>query len=182
MNSIKLQVYDPPMCCSTGLCGPNVKPELVNFANDLKWLEQQSVTVERFNLASTPAAFMSQEAVKTALHDEGNDCLPLIVVNGSIVSKGVYPSRSQLMKFAGIEKNEVAKNANEAKVQTECGPECCCGTTEIKIEPETVCGPGCCCNDNPSSLSKKIKIIACVLILLAVAGIFIRLFTKICFS
>jgi len=176
MKSMKLQVYDPPMCCSTGLCGPNVKPELVNFANDLKWLAQQGVTVERFNLASTPAAFMSQEAVKTALHDDGNNCLPLIVVNGSIVSKGTYPSRSQLMKFAGIE-NEKGADENADAAETEgtaaCGPECSCGSSEIKPEPETACGPGCCCNSSPSSLSKKLKTVLSVIVLLAVVGVFI---------
>jgi hypothetical protein len=157
MKSMKLQVYDPPMCCSTGLCGPNVKPELVNFANDLKWLEQQGVTVERFNLASMPAAFMSQDAVKNTLHDEGNNCLPLIVVNGSIVSKGAYPSRSQLMKFAGIENEKgIDENANE-----------------VKTETEPACGPGCCCNSSSSSLSKKIKTVLCVIVLLAVVGVFI---------
>jgi hypothetical protein len=154
---MKLQVYDPPMCCSTGLCGPNVKPELVNFSNDLKWLEQQGVNVERFNLASTPDAFMSQEVVKSTLHNEGNKCLPIIVVNDSIVSKEVYPSRSQLMKFAGIEN----KNGNEKN------------DDEVKTNSETACGPGCGCNSSDSSLSKKIKTIVCVLVLLAVVGVFI---------
>lgn len=176
MESMKLQVYDPPMCCSTGLCGPNVKPELVNFANDLKWLEQQGVTVERFNLASNPAAFMSQEAVKTALHDEGNNCLPLIVVNGSIVSKGAYPSRSQLMKIAGIE-NEIGTGENTNAAKTEetaaCGCECSCNSSKIKTEPEPACGSGCCCNSSPSSSSKKLKTLLFVIVLLAVAGIFI---------
>ena len=27
-----LQVFDPPMCCSTGVCGPQVDPELPRFA------------------------------------------------------------------------------------------------------------------------------------------------------
>jgi len=51
-NAIKtLKIYDPPMCCSTGVCGPEVDPALVRFAADLKWLESQGVVVERFNLA-----------------------------------------------------------------------------------------------------------------------------------
>jgi len=32
---MKIQVLDPPRCCSTGVCGPNVDPELVRFAADL---------------------------------------------------------------------------------------------------------------------------------------------------
>ncbi|MDH3390414.1 MAG: arsenic metallochaperone ArsD family protein, partial [Desulfobulbaceae bacterium] len=30
-----IEIYDPPMCCPTGVCGPNVDPELVQFAADL---------------------------------------------------------------------------------------------------------------------------------------------------
>lgn len=54
---LKLEVYDPPMCCSTGICGPNVNPALIHFAADLKWLEDQGVEVERYNLAQSPVAF-----------------------------------------------------------------------------------------------------------------------------
>ena len=157
MSQIKLQVYDPPMCCSTGLCGPDVKPELVTLVNDLKWLEQQGITVERFNLAAHPAAFINNEAVKKALKDEGNAVLPLIVVNDLIVSKGVYPSRSQLMKFTGIENDKESVESSEA----------------AKSETTAACGPGCCCNGGTSSSGKKFRTIVCLIILLAVVGIFI---------
>src|SRR5579883_1397331 len=44
-------VYDPPMCCSTGACGPDVDPVLVRFAADLAWLQEQGVAVQRYNLS-----------------------------------------------------------------------------------------------------------------------------------
>lgn len=31
------QVYDKPMCCATGVCGPQVDPVLPRFAADLDW-------------------------------------------------------------------------------------------------------------------------------------------------
>jgi hypothetical protein len=102
MKHSRLQVFDPPMCCSSGVCGPNVEPKLVRFSRDLDWLRQQGVEVERYNLSSDPAAFAGQGAVREALTKEGNGCLPLILVDGSIVSRGVYPSRSELMELAGI--------------------------------------------------------------------------------
>jgi hypothetical protein len=34
-----LCVFDPAMCCSTGVCGPSVDPELARFAADLDWLK-----------------------------------------------------------------------------------------------------------------------------------------------
>ena len=82
MKRLRLQVYDPPMCCSSGVCGPTVNPELVRFSSDLDWLRRQGVEVERHNLSSRPGAFVEQEAVRESLRNEGAGCLPLIVVNG----------------------------------------------------------------------------------------------------
>ncbi len=55
----KVQIYDKPMCCSTGVCGPEVDPVLPRFAADLDWLKSQGHAVERFNLAQQPAAFVA---------------------------------------------------------------------------------------------------------------------------
>lgn len=93
------------MCCSTGVCGPSVDPDLARFAADLDWLVGKGVQVERFNLAQQPGAFADNEAVRTALGDQGNDCLPLIVVDGQIVSRGSYPGRDTLARLAGVEEN-----------------------------------------------------------------------------
>ncbi len=99
----KLEVFDPPMCCSTGVCGPKVDPVLARFAADLHWLANQKVAVERFNLAQQPQAFAATEIVKEALTQYGNGCLPLILLNGCIVSKGRYPAREELASLAGVE-------------------------------------------------------------------------------
>jgi len=93
---MRIQIFDPPMCCSTGVCGPAVDPELVQFAADLDWLRRQGIEVERYNLAQEPAAFVNTPAVRAALAAEGNDCLPLTMVDGDLVCKGHYPSRETL--------------------------------------------------------------------------------------
>jgi AhpD family alkylhydroperoxidase len=98
----KVEVFDPPMCCSTGVCGPSVDPALVTFATDLHWLADQGVAVERYNLAQQPQAFAASEIVKTALEREGNQVLPLILVDGQIASKGAYPAREELARLSGV--------------------------------------------------------------------------------
>ncbi|XXU25156.1 arsenic metallochaperone ArsD family protein [Sorangium sp. So ce887] len=65
--SVTLRVFDPAMCCSTGVCGPSVDPELARFAADVDWLQKQGVTVERYNLSQQPSAFAGTPAVKEAL-------------------------------------------------------------------------------------------------------------------
>jgi len=101
----QIQVFDPPMCCSTGVCGPSVDPDLARFAADLDWLAGKEVRVERFNLAQQPGAFADNEAVRTALEEQGNECLPLIVIDGQIVSQGSYPDRTTLADFVGAGEN-----------------------------------------------------------------------------
>ncbi len=91
-----VQVYDKPMCCSTGVCGPDVDPVLPKFAADLDWLKNQGHNVERFNLAQQPQAFIENKAIHGLLSTAGTDCLPVVVVDGEIVSQTVYPSREDL--------------------------------------------------------------------------------------
>ena len=98
----KLQVFDPAMCCSTGVCGPSVNPALPQLAADLQWLKDLGVEVERFNLAQRPAAFRDNAAVRATLAQEGVACLPLFRVDDVTVSKGVYPTRMQLAEWAGL--------------------------------------------------------------------------------
>jgi alkylhydroperoxidase/carboxymuconolactone decarboxylase family protein YurZ len=97
-----LQVYDPAMCCSTGVCGPDVDSSLVQFASDLKWLAARGVTVERFNLGQEPQAFAGQPAVRSAIEEGGIDVLPLILIDGRIAAHSRYPTREELIKLAGI--------------------------------------------------------------------------------
>ena len=97
-----VRIFDPAMCCSTGICGPSVDPQLVRFAADLAWLQTQGVGVERFNLSQQPAAFAEDAAVKAALETKGEAGLPLVKVNGEVKSSGVYPSRNELAAWAGV--------------------------------------------------------------------------------
>ncbi len=159
MNPIKMQIYDPPMCCSSGVCGPNVNPDLVRFSTDLNWLKQQGVEIERYNLSSHPQVFAQQETVRQVLTSEGSTCLPLIVVNDVIVSKGIYPERNELMKMSQINEDNGKMTADDTSPS---------GPSESN---PSVCGPG--CNCGAPSGSKKVKVTASLFALLTVGGILI---------
>ncbi len=115
----KLEVFDPPMCCSSGVCGPSVDPVLLRFSADFHWLAQQGVNVERYNLSQEPQAFLANPTVKAALNQEGSACLPLILVDGEIVSKGRYPERKELARLAGVAFEEAAA-APFKVIRTKC--------------------------------------------------------------
>ena len=118
-----LEVFDPPMCCSTGVCGPSVDPVLARFSSDLHWLANQRIAVERYNLAQQPQAFAASDVVKTALKQYGNECLPLILLNGTVVSKGCYPTRDELARLTGVELEQPGQAQTGAQlpvIQTKC--------------------------------------------------------------
>ncbi len=98
-----IEIYDPPLCCPTGICGPSVDPELVRFAADLEWMKEMGVEVERYNLAQQPDKFAASELVKQAMSLAGELCLPIVVVEGKVVSRNKYPEREELAGFVGIE-------------------------------------------------------------------------------
>ena len=94
-----IQVYDPPMCCSTGICGTDIDPDLVNFAAMLSQLGSQGIKAERFNLGQQPMAFVQNPAVKAMLDKEGVEVLPLIFLGGEVYLKGRYPRDDERHAF-----------------------------------------------------------------------------------
>ncbi len=98
----KIEVYDPPMCCETGVCGPFVDTALVRFSADVDWLKGRGVNVERYNLAQQPDVFSLNKLIKQEIQENGTDGLPLIMADGKIVVRGSYPDRDALVKITGL--------------------------------------------------------------------------------
>ena len=105
-----IQVYDPPMCCSTGICGPNIDPDLVNFAALLAQLANHGIGIERYNLAQQPIAFAKHTEVRDLLQTEGTGVLPLIFWDGALRLKGRYPTKDERPTWirAALGKEEVS--------------------------------------------------------------------------
>jgi len=108
---IKIEVFDPPLCCSTGVCGPEPDARLAHFAADLNWLKTQGVEVRRYNLAQEPAAFTANPQVREIVEMTGGDGLPVVTVDGRVVSQGTYPSRERLRELAGLDGPTGAQSA-----------------------------------------------------------------------
>jgi len=104
MKMTKLvQVFDPPMCCLSGACGPKVLDRrLVEFSAALEWLRGQGVQVERYNPSQQYDAFVGNVTVVNTVNTQGVECLPLILVDGVIASYGGYPSQGELAVMAGV--------------------------------------------------------------------------------
>ena len=116
-----IKVFDPPMCCSTGVCGPDEDDELAQFASALEWAKKQGASVDRFNLGQQPGAFAQDAKVKGLLESDGVECLPLVFLDGEVLSKAGYPSRSELADRLGVD--ATADSGSEEKVAASGG--CC---------------------------------------------------------
>ncbi|GAM08288.1 arsenical resistance operon trans-acting repressor ArsD [Geobacter sp. OR-1] len=123
---MKIEIYDPAMCCSTGVCGPSVDPELVRIQEALRQIQKQvpEAQVMRYGLTSNPEAFIVNNTVTELLQNEGSKCLPLLFVDGMFILKGQYPGNEQLrliLKNRGFN----VSLAEDRKASRCCGP-CCC--------------------------------------------------------
>ncbi|TRW45755.1 arsenite efflux transporter metallochaperone ArsD [Georgenia yuyongxinii] len=123
-----IEVFEPALCCSTGVCGTDVPQELVNFSADLDWLRSQGGDIARFNLASEPTAFAGRPAVVQFLQLSGSEGLPLVLVDGAVAMTGRYPGRDQLARWAALA--PVPAGRTELGLTQDAGG--CCG------------GSGCC--------------------------------------
>lgn len=114
-----IQVFDPALCCSSGVCGMDLDQVLVNFSADLDWAKQHGAQIERFNLAQQPLAFAENQSVKRFLERSGHEALPLILVNDEVAMAGRYPNRAELARWAGI---------MQPAVETKSANSCCSGS------------------------------------------------------
>ena len=106
-----LTVFDPAMCCSTGVCGSDVDQVLVDFSADVQWLKGRGVQVERLTPRSSPS-FVHNEKAKVFLEASGAEGLPLLLLDGETVMAGRYPKRAELARWFGIplEKGRVSSH------------------------------------------------------------------------
>jgi hypothetical protein len=97
-----IQVFDPALCCSTGVCGVDIDQKLVDFSADVEWASKNGAHIQRFNLAQQPLAFAENATVKSFLERSGPEALPLVLVDGEMAMAGRYPNRTELARWAEI--------------------------------------------------------------------------------
>jgi len=139
-----IRVFEPALCCNTGVCGPDVDQALVAFTADLSHLRGLGGDIQRHNLANDPSAFAGSDTVRTFLQVAGSEGLPLTLVDGLTVMTGAYPAREQLIRYAGLGAG-AAESAVPAGV-AEPGPTEL-GLTEVGLTEKSggCCGPTGCC-------------------------------------
>ncbi|MBS0014081.1 MAG: arsenite efflux transporter metallochaperone ArsD [Desulfobacterales bacterium] len=136
-KAVSLKVYDPPMCCSTGVCGTSVSEQLVEFAGMLKKAEAQGIEVHRFNLSQEPQAFAENKAVRESMAELGQEGLPLVYVDDELVVSGRYPDKKELFELLGLDEPLDTGGSGKNTIQ---------GAGVISLTGSTTPGSGECCS------------------------------------
>jgi len=94
-----VELFDPPMCCPTGLCGPTLDQTLLDVNEMILALQAESVGVERYQMTSHPQAFLNNAEVMRLVRDQQMAALPITVVRGQVAKTGAYPTLSEVRSF-----------------------------------------------------------------------------------
>jgi hypothetical protein len=117
----KMVIFDPAMCCSTGVCGPSVNPELLRVSTVINNLKNKGILVERYNLTSNPQIFVDNKAINEMLNKDGVEVLPVTMVDGIVVKTKAYPTNEEFCKFL-----EITEDYLRAQVKIKRAGSCGC--------------------------------------------------------
>lgn len=106
---LSIEIYDPAMCCSTGVCGPSVDPELIRVSTIVHNLKSKNININRFNLASEPDAFVSNSVINQLLAEQGPSVLPVVLLNGQAIKMKGYPSIEEWCTWTGLSEADLVK-------------------------------------------------------------------------
>ena len=123
----KMIIFEPAMCCPTGLCGPSIDPELFRLSTVINNLKKREIIIERYNLTSNPQEFVKSKIINDLLNSKGMDVLPAVVVEDEVVKTGGYPSNEEIAGYLGLSVEEFATKTKIKIKKASCGCEdgCC---------------------------------------------------------
>lgn len=105
----KVEIFDPAMCCPTGVCGPSVNPDLARVASAVYSLQKRGKDVERYQLTSDPGKFAGNPKVSRLLEEKGNDALPIVLLDGEVVKVGEYPTNEEFAEWFDVKPEELTE-------------------------------------------------------------------------
>lgn len=121
----KMIIFDPAMCCSTGVCGPSVDPELLRVATIINNLKNKGILIERYNLTSNPQIFVDNKEINKILNKKGVEALPVTMVDGIVVKTKTYPTNKEFCKLLGVPEDYLKATIKKPSRGCGCKGGCC---------------------------------------------------------
>jgi len=105
---VDVEMFDPPMCCPTGLCGPALDQTLLDVNDMVLSLQRENLRVERYQMTSNPNAFLGNAEVMKLVREKQMEALPIVVVRGKILKTGAYPSLGEVHAALALTQQSVS--------------------------------------------------------------------------
>lgn len=121
----KMKIFEPAMCCPTGLCGVGVDPELIRMSAALDTLKKHGITVDRFNLNSAPMEFITDQTINAYINENGPEGLPAVTVDGEIIITGRYPTNEEFIKLLDLSEDILKKQSKPLTVKIKKNSKAC---------------------------------------------------------
>ena len=121
----KMIIFEPAMCCSTGVCGPGVDPDLLRLSKVFNNINKRGTVVERFNLTSNPQAFVDNSIINQLLNSDGIDILPVTILDGKVVKTKAYPTNDEFCKLLEIPQEYLKTKIQMKSKDCGCKGGCC---------------------------------------------------------
>jgi hypothetical protein len=94
-----VELFDPPMCCPTGLCGPTLDQTLLDVNEMILALQAEGVRVERYQMTSHPQAFINNAEIMRLVRERQMAALPITTVHGRVAKVGAYPTLAEIKPY-----------------------------------------------------------------------------------
>ena len=125
-----IEIFDPAMCCPTGLCGTTIDPNLMRIAVIVDTLNKKGVNISRHNLKDEPMIYVTNKKVNDLLQSKGVDVLPITLVDEEVAVTGEYPTTRQMAEWSGVNLDfmPIQEEKPKPEEKNECcgGSDCCC--------------------------------------------------------
>ena len=121
----KMYIYEGPMCCSTGVCGPSPDEELMRVSTLVDKLTKSGASITRYNLTNDTKEFVDNKIVNRFLNDHGEEVLPIVVLNDEVVMTRKYPSNEEFYEMLFLS-DEAKEDENSDDGSCCSGGGCCC--------------------------------------------------------
>jgi hypothetical protein len=119
----KMEIFDPAMCCATGVCGPSIDPELMRIATVINSLKEKGIIIKRHGLANEPQDFITNKVISDLLQKEGVEVLPVTLVDGVVAKIKAYPTNEEIEKWL---ETKIDSKPSIITSSSCCGPQGCC--------------------------------------------------------
>lgn len=140
-----IRIFEPAMCCATGLCGPSIDPELLRISTLLSSLKEKGIVVERYNLTSHPQVFAQNEAVKELLSKHGTAILPVTTSGDDVVLTGRYPTNQEVLAWLQVDAQAIGIKEEPACCAAKTASGCSCSAAGCAADEDGAASTGCCC-------------------------------------